>query len=122
MHVSLRRVRSRAGARACCPFRDQVERRIAGQLSEEEFLPLRLQNGLYLQKHAYMLRVAIPYLLPTRLGWRGELRAVGDVLRDQLAHMRQCGFDAFAVRADKSLGDALNGLAGLSVLYGRSAI
>ena len=62
------------------------------------------------------------YLLRTRLGWRGELRAVGDVLRDQLAHMRQCGFDAFAVRADKSLEDALKGLAGLSVLYGRSAI
>ena len=62
------------------------------------------------------------YLLRTRLGWRGELRAVGDVLRDQLAHMRQCGFDAFAVRTDKSLTDALKGLAGLSVLYGRSAI
>jgi sulfite reductase (NADPH) hemoprotein beta-component len=42
-------------------FRDQIERRISGELSEEEFLPLRLQNGLYLQKHAYMLRVAIPY-------------------------------------------------------------
>jgi hypothetical protein len=42
-------------------FRDQVERFIAGDLSEEEFLPLRLQNGLYMQKHAYMLRVAIPY-------------------------------------------------------------
>ncbi len=42
-------------------FRDQVERRITGELSEEEFLPLRLQNGLYMQKHAYMLRVAIPY-------------------------------------------------------------
>ncbi|MGF0336980.1 nitrite/sulfite reductase [Ectopseudomonas toyotomiensis] len=42
-------------------FRDQVQRRVADELSEEEFLPLRLQNGLYLQKHAYMLRVAIPY-------------------------------------------------------------
>ena len=42
-------------------FRDQVARRLSGALSEEEFLPLRLQNGLYLQKHAYMLRVAIPY-------------------------------------------------------------
>ncbi len=42
-------------------FRDQVARRLDGELSEEEFLPLRLQNGLYLQKHAYMLRVAIPY-------------------------------------------------------------
>ena len=42
-------------------FRDQVNRRIAGELSEDEFRPLRLMNGLYLQLHAYMLRVAIPY-------------------------------------------------------------
>jgi sulfite reductase (NADPH) hemoprotein beta-component len=42
-------------------FRAQVERRLAGALSEEEFRPLRLMNGLYLQLHAYMLRVAIPY-------------------------------------------------------------
>jgi len=42
-------------------FRDQVRRRIAGELSEDEFKPLRLMNGLYLQLHAYMLRVAIPY-------------------------------------------------------------
>lgn len=42
-------------------FRDQVARRLSGDLSEEEFLPLRLQNGVYLQRHAYMLRVAIPY-------------------------------------------------------------
>ncbi|MEM8878022.1 MAG: nitrite/sulfite reductase [Pseudomonadota bacterium] len=42
-------------------FRDQVERRISGALTEDEFKPLRLQNGLYLQLHAYMLRVAIPY-------------------------------------------------------------
>ena len=62
------------------------------------------------------------YLLRTRLGWTGELRALGDVLRDQLSHMRQCGFDSFAVREDKSAADALKGLAGMSVLYGRSAI
>lgn len=42
-------------------FRDQVERRLSGALAEEEFRPLRLMNGLYLQRHAYMLRVAIPY-------------------------------------------------------------
>jgi sulfite reductase (NADPH) hemoprotein beta-component len=42
-------------------YRDQVRRRLAGQLSEEEFRPLRLMNGLYLQLHAYMLRIAIPY-------------------------------------------------------------
>ena len=42
-------------------FRDQAARRLAGELTEEEFKPLRLMNGLYLQLHAYMLRVAIPY-------------------------------------------------------------
>jgi sulfite reductase (NADPH) hemoprotein beta-component len=42
-------------------FRDQVERRLTGALNEAEFRPLRLMNGLYLQLHAYMLRVAIPY-------------------------------------------------------------
>ncbi len=42
-------------------FRDQVARRMNGTLAEEEFRPLRLQNGLYHQRHAYMLRVAIPY-------------------------------------------------------------
>lgn len=42
-------------------FRNQVERRLLGELSEEQFKPLRLMNGLYLQLHAYMLRVAIPY-------------------------------------------------------------
>jgi sulfite reductase (NADPH) hemoprotein beta-component len=56
-------------------FRDQVSRRLAGELSEDEFKPLRLTNGLYLQLHAYMLRVAIPY---------GTLTAVQ--LR-QLAHI-----------------------------------
>ncbi len=42
-------------------FRDQVERRVKGELTEEKFRPLRLMNGLYLQLHAYMLRVAVPY-------------------------------------------------------------
>lgn len=42
-------------------FREQVERRLRGELAEEKFKPLRLQNGVYLQLHAYMLRVAIPY-------------------------------------------------------------
>jgi sulfite reductase (NADPH) hemoprotein beta-component len=42
-------------------FRDQVARRIAGELTEDEFKPLRLRNGVYLQLHAYMLRIAVPY-------------------------------------------------------------
>ncbi|TNE55314.1 MAG: nitrite/sulfite reductase, partial [Sphingomonadales bacterium] len=42
-------------------FRDQTRRRLEGKLSEDQFKPLRLMNGLYLQLHAYMLRVAVPY-------------------------------------------------------------
>src|SRR6185312_7420549 len=42
-------------------FRYQVERRLSGELTEDQFKPLRLMNGLYLQLHAYMLRVAVPY-------------------------------------------------------------
>src|SRR5262245_24065886 len=42
-------------------FRDQVRRRLAGELTEDEFKLLRLLNGVYLQLHAYMLRIGIPY-------------------------------------------------------------
>src|SRR3954470_15246063 len=42
-------------------FADQVARRLSGELSEDQFRPLRLMNGLYLQLHAYMLRIAVPY-------------------------------------------------------------
>jgi sulfite reductase (NADPH) hemoprotein beta-component len=56
-------------------YRDQVRRRVIGQLTEEEFRPLRLRNGLYLQLHAYMLRVAIPYgtLSPAQLRMLGHI-------------------------------------------------
>jgi sulfite reductase (NADPH) hemoprotein beta-component len=48
-------------AQRVAQFRDQVARRLAGELTEEQFRPLRLMNGVYLQLHAYMLRIAIPY-------------------------------------------------------------
>ena len=41
-------------------FRDQVARRLSGELTEDQFKPLRLMNGVYLQLHSYMLRIAIP--------------------------------------------------------------
>jgi len=56
-------------------FRDQVKRRLSGALTEAEFKPLRLMNGLYLQLHAYMLRVAIPY--GTLSG--AQMRMLGDI-------------------------------------------
>ena len=49
-------------------------------------------------------------LLRDRYGFRGELRAIGDVLRDQLYYLQQVGFDAFAIRADRGAEDALKGL------------
>ncbi|MDH2435280.1 nitrite/sulfite reductase [Pokkaliibacter sp. MBI-7] len=59
-------------------FRDQIARFRSGALSEEEFLPLRLQNGLYLQRHAYMLRVAIPYGTLSS----PQLRTLASIARD----------------------------------------
>lgn len=56
-------------------------------------------------------------LLRDRYGWRGELRAIGDVLLDQLNFMSRCGFDAFAVRADKDIHDALRAFEEFSVKY-----
>ena len=58
-------------------FRDQIARRLSGELSEDEFKPLRLQNGLYMQLHAYMLRVSIPYGLLSS----AQLRKLADVSR-----------------------------------------
>ncbi|HJO69485.1 MAG TPA: nitrite/sulfite reductase, partial [Rhodospirillales bacterium] len=58
-------------AQRTAQFRGQVARRLAGQLTEAEFRPLRLLNGLYLQLHAYMLRVAIPYGTLSALQMRG---------------------------------------------------
>ncbi len=56
-------------------------------------------------------------LLRDRYGYKGELRAIGDVLRDQLFFMARCGFDAFVIRADKDPEDALQGLKDFSVTY-----
>lgn len=56
-------------------------------------------------------------LLRERYGWRGELRATGDVLRDQLFFMARCGIDVFEVRADKNIEDALEALKDFSVTY-----
>lgn len=70
-------------------FRDQVARRLSGELTEDEFKPLRLMNGLYLQLHAYMLRVAIPYgVLSSK-----QLRKLADIGR-----MYDRGYGHFTTR------------------------
>lgn len=60
---------------------------------------------------------SIAYNLRARLGFEGELRAVGDVLRDQLFYMARVGFNAFATREDRSIEDALKGLTDFSDVY-----
>jgi sulfite reductase (NADPH) hemoprotein beta-component len=58
-------------------YRDQVRRRLSGELAEDEFRPLRLQNGLYMQRHAYMLRIAVPYGLLSST----QMRTFGTIAR-----------------------------------------
>ncbi|MFP5390585.1 MAG: DUF934 domain-containing protein [Gammaproteobacteria bacterium] len=60
---------------------------------------------------------SIAFNLRKRLGYTGELRAIGDVLRDQLFSMQRCGFDAFATRQDRPIEDALKGLTVFSEVY-----
>ncbi len=60
---------------------------------------------------------SIAYNLRARLGYAGELRAIGDVLRDQLFYMQRVGFDAFAPRADRKIEDVLKGLTDFSEVY-----
>ena len=70
-------------------FRGQVERRVSGALSEDQFKPLRLMNGVYLQLHAYMLRVAIPY---------GTLRSEQMRMLAHLARKYDRGYGHFTTR------------------------
>jgi uncharacterized protein (DUF934 family) len=60
---------------------------------------------------------SIGRLLRERYGYKGELRAIGDVLRDQVRLMFRCGFDAFAVRADKDIADAMKAFDDFTVQY-----
>lgn len=60
-------------------------------------------------------------LLRDRYGYKGEIRAIGDVLRDQLFYMQRCGFDAFAVRPDRDPQAALEGLKDFSLAYQAAA-
>ena len=60
---------------------------------------------------------SIAFNLRARLGYKGELRAIGDVLRDQLFYLSRVGFDAFTPRPDRSIEDALKGLSDFSVKY-----
>jgi sulfite reductase (NADPH) hemoprotein beta-component len=75
-------------------FRDQTRRYFAGELSEDEFRPLRLQNGLYIQRHAPMLRIAVPYGLLSST----QLRRLAHV-----AHKYDRGYGHFSTRQNLQL-------------------
>jgi hypothetical protein len=92
-------------------FRDQTERYLAGKLTEDEYRPLRLQNGLYVQRYAPMLRIAVPYGLmnSTQLRKVAEL-ATGDVFKDVLNYMKRSGFDTFVIKEGKDILEAAAGL------------
>ena len=60
---------------------------------------------------------SIAYNIRSRLGYTGEVRAIGDVLRDQLFYMQRVGFNAFATREDRSIQDAIKGLTDFSEMY-----
>ena len=70
-------------------FRDQIKRRLSGELTEEEFRPLRLMNGTYLQLHAYMLRISIPY---------GTLSSAQMRMLAQVARRYDRGYGHFTTR------------------------
>ncbi|MCA3831125.1 MAG: nitrite/sulfite reductase, partial [Burkholderia sp.] len=72
-------------------YRDQVRRRLSGELSEDEFRPLRLQNGLYMQRHAYMHRIAIPY---------GNLRSDQLRMLARIAREHDRGYGHFSTRSN----------------------
>jgi sulfite reductase (NADPH) hemoprotein beta-component len=75
-------------------YRDQTRRYLAGELSEDEFRPLRLQNGLYIQRHAPMLRIAVPYgMLSSK-----QLRKLGDI-----ANTYDRGYGHFSTRQNMQL-------------------
>ena len=83
-------------------------------LNDVAVLPLIAINfGAFKDGRGYSLA----YLLRSRFGFKGELRAIGDVLRDQLFYLRRVGFNAFAIRVDRDAQDALKGLGDFSERY-----
>ncbi len=60
---------------------------------------------------------SLAHILRQRLGYRGELRAVGDINREQLAYLERCGFDAFVLKDGKDPADAISGFVELETLY-----
>ena len=79
----------------------------------DQFAVIAVEFPLFSDGRGY----SIAALLRSRYGYKGELRAIGDVLRDQLFYLARVGFDAFAMRADRSIEDALIGFKDFSEVY-----
>lgn len=94
---------------------DDVAEEVAAHMEQFDLIALEFpefKDGR-LYSHARLLR--------ERYTYEGELRAVGDVLRDQLFYMQRCGIDSFQVREDKDIEDAINGLSDFSFTYQSAA-
>jgi uncharacterized protein (DUF934 family) len=100
---------------AVCINGDHEAEEVARDIEHFELIALEFPNFRdgRCYSHARLLR--------ERYGYQGELRAVGDVLRDQLFFMERCGIDSFAVRADKNIEDALKAFTEFSVKYQTAA-
>lgn len=101
-------------------FNDQTQRFLAGKLTEDEFRVLRLQNGLYIQRHAPMLRVAIPYGMQVSK----QLRMLAHIAqrwdKGYGHYLARCGFDSFLVKEGRDAQSALNALNTFTVYYQKS--
>lgn len=105
----------RKGRIAVCLNGDDRVEELAGELDKFELIALdfpAFRDGRC-YTHARLLR--------ERYGYKGDLRAVGDVLRDQLFYMKRCGFSSFFVREDKDIEDALKAFNDFSVKYQTAA-
>lgn len=87
----------------------------AGEIADdlEYFEVVALDFPVFRDGRAY----STARLLRDRYGYKGQIRATGDVLRDQIFYMHRCGFDAFEVRADRSIEDALKAFDDFKILY-----
>ena len=113
--VNRERLVRHKGKLAVCLNGDDDPEELSGFLQHQELVALefpKFTDGRC-YSHARVLR--------ERFAYRGEIRAVGDVLRDQLYFMQRCGIDSFQVREDKDAEDALKGLAGFTVKYQAAA-
>lgn len=110
-----KQLQDREGNFGVCVSGDEMIEDVAGDL--ENFKMIALDFPVFKDGRSY----SHARLLRDRFGYTGELRAVGDILRDQLFFLRRCGFDSFQLREDKDIENALKGFSDFSVTYQTAA-